>query len=70
MTAEQFVQEFKNYPKTQRFEIVCELGKIYEQDLLTELKNGYKLSEEEKVILNLLREIGAIGKENQLTENS
>ena len=63
MTQEQFVQEFKSYPKTKQFEIVCELGKIYEEDLITQMKNGHQLSTEEGKIINRLHEIGAIGLE-------
>ena len=70
MTQRQLVEEFKNYPKTKQFEIVCELGKIYEEDLIKHLKSGHKLSAEEESIINRLREIGAIGLENRLTENS
>lgn len=46
MTQQQFVQEFKSYPKAKQFKVICELAIIYEEDLTNHLKNGYQLSKE------------------------
>ncbi len=70
MTQQQFVQEFRSYPKTKQFEVICELAKLYEEDLTRHLSKGYKLSSEEEKIINRLREIGAIDLKIRLRENS
>lgn len=70
MTQQQLVEEFRSYPKTKQFKVICELAKLYEEDLTKHLSDGHKLSPEEESIINRLREIGAIGFENRLTENS
>ncbi len=69
MTQEQFIQEFKSYQKTKQFEVICELAKIYEEDLTNHLKNGCKISVKEEKTINRLREIGAIDLEIRKTEN-
>ncbi|CAN5243734.1 hypothetical protein BH20ACI1_BH20ACI1_28810 [soil metagenome] len=60
MTQQQIVQEFKDFPKAKQFEVICELAKLYEEDLTKHLRNGYNISTEEEKIINRLREIGAI----------
>ncbi len=60
MTQQQFIREFKSYPKAKQFEIICELAKIYEEDLMKHIENGSQLSTQEKENINRLREIGAI----------
>ena len=67
MTQQQIVQEFKTYPKDKQFEVICELAKLYEKDLMKHLKNGDKLSTKEKITINRLREIGAVDLKIRLT---
>ena len=70
MTQQQLVEEFRSYRKTKQFEVICELAKLYEEDLTKHLSNGHKLSSEEESIINRLREIGAIDLKIRLTEDS
>ena len=70
MTQQQIVQEFRSYPKAKQFEVICELAKIYEEDLIMHIKKGYKILVKEEKTVNRLREIGAIDLKNRMIENS
>ncbi len=56
MTQQQMVQEFKSYPKAKQFEIICELGKLYEEDLKKHIRTGHKLSTDDEETINRLHE--------------
>lgn len=61
MTQQQFVQEFKTYPKAQKSVVIRQLLRIFEDDLEKDLQNGSELSiEERKAIVDGLRGIAAV----------
>ena len=62
MTQQQFVQEFKSYPKVQKSVVISQLLRILADDLEeTSQPNGNELSiEERKAIVDSLRGIAAV----------
>jgi hypothetical protein len=62
MTQQQFVQEFKSYPKAQKSVVISQLLRILADDLEeTPQPNGNELSiEERKAIVDSLRGIAAV----------
>ena len=62
MTQQQFVQEFKTYPKAQKSIVISQLLRILADDLEeTSQPNGNELSiEERKAIVDSLRGIAAV----------
>lgn len=70
MTQQEIVREFRSYPKAEQFEIICQLTKIYEEDLKKHIRNGNKLSIEEEKTINRLREIVAGEVKTKLPESS
>jgi len=62
MTQQQFVQEFKTYPKAQKSVVISQLLRILADDLEeTSQPNGSELSiEERKAIVDSLRGIAAV----------
>lgn len=51
MTQQQFVQEFKSYPKAKKSVVVCELLRILADDLEEPSRNGDELSIEERMAI-------------------
>lgn len=61
MTQQQFVQEFRSYPKTKKFIVIRQLLRIVEDDLEKETQNNDELSiEERKAIVDSLRGIASV----------
>ncbi len=61
MTQQQFVQEFKSYPKAQKSVVIRQLLRIFEEDLEEKAGNSDELSiEERKKIVDSLRGIAAV----------
>lgn len=61
MTQQQWVQEFKSYPKAQKSAVVRELLRILADDLEEVTPNGSELSiEERKAAVDSLRGIAAV----------
>ncbi|MDQ2746118.1 MAG: hypothetical protein M3T96_02540 [Acidobacteriota bacterium] len=51
MTQQQFVQEFKTYPKAQKSIVIRQLLRIFENDLEAETRNDNELSAEKKMAI-------------------
>lgn len=51
MTQQQFVHEFKSYPKAKRSVVIRQLLRIFEDDLEDNTQNGGELSIEERVAI-------------------
>jgi len=61
MTQQQWVQEFRSYPKAQKSVVIRQLLRIFEADLEETAQNDSELSiEERKAIVDSLRGIAAV----------
>ena len=71
MTQQQFVQEFKSYPKAKKSIVISQLLRIFADDLeeTPQQPNGGDLSiEERKAIVDSLRGIAAVEGKNPPTD--